>query len=174
LFIQQCCSIGKGLQLNARAGLFNNFINGGLFLVITFALKHPEPTVRVAGTEILIALIDHDTLLMRSQIFKAIQEKQKPLTDTLIELLLEETDLGVKAQMAEAIKVLLDPIANGQAIDAMNRGSGDYITRLRSTGLVGAGAEQFVQHFYDESAKKLFKPLKDLENRKSGKRSNLQ
>jgi protein phosphatase 4 regulatory subunit 3 len=163
LFIQQCCSIAKSIQLNVRAGLFNHFIGGGLFVVITYALKHPESNIRVAGTEILIALIDHDALLMRSQIFKALQEKQKPLTDTLIELLLDESDLGVKAQMAEAIKVLLDPIANAQSIasiDSLNRR--EVFPRIQNPG-----TDQFIQHFYDESAKKLFKPLKDLENRKS-------
>src|ERR1700712_1540748 len=94
VFIQQCCMIAKGLQPNVRAGLYSNFISAGLFHVITFALKHPDALVRVAGTEVLVALIEHDASMMRNQIFKALNEKQKPLTDTLIELLLVETDLG--------------------------------------------------------------------------------
>lgn len=167
LFIQQCCSIAKGLQPNARAGLFNNFINAGLFLVVTFALKHPEAMVRVAGTEILIALIEHDAVSMRGHIFKALQEKQKPLTDTLIELLLDEQDLGVKAQMAEAIKVLLDPHQNATSIEAMNRNNAEYM-RSRNPG-IGSGVDGFVQSFYDESAKKLFRPLRELEHRPNSK-----
>jgi protein phosphatase 4 regulatory subunit 3 len=167
LLIQQCCSVAKGLQMNARGGLFNNFLAAGLFQVIIFALKNPEATIRVAGCEILIAVIDHDTMSMRSQIFKSLQEKQKPLTDTLIELFLEEPDLGVRSQLAEVLKILLDPMANAQSMDALNRGNGEYLSKLRGPGFNGPGAEQFIQSFYDESAKKLFAPLEALGNRKS-------
>lgn len=166
IFIQQCCQIAKGLQANARQQLYQNFISTGLFNVITFALKHPDASVRVAGTDILVALIDHDALMMRGQIFKAINEHTKPLTDTLIELLLVEGDLGVKAQMADAIKILLDPNANIGSVEAIGRSNSDFMAKVRSTA---PQPENFVQEFYNESAKKLFKPLKDLENRKSGK-----
>ncbi|KAK5066493.1 Platinum sensitivity protein, partial [Cryomyces antarcticus] len=104
LFIGQCCAVAKNIQAGARAQLYQNLINGGLFNVITFALRHQDAAVRVAGTDVLVAMIDHDPLMMRSHVFKAISEREKPLTDTLIELLLVEVDLGVKAQMADAIK----------------------------------------------------------------------
>lgn len=167
LFIQQCCAIAKGLQQPGRTGLFNNFVQSGLFHVITFALRHPEAQIRVAGTDILIALIDHDNLFLRGQIFKAVNEKQKPLTDTLIELLLQEPDLGVKQQMADAIKVLLDPVLNTQSVDHLSRNNSDLLSKFRNPNLVSNGASEFVQVFYDESCKKLFKPLKDLNQRKT-------
>jgi protein phosphatase-4 regulatory subunit 3 len=165
IFIQQCCQIAKGLQANARQQLYQNFISTGLFTVITFALKHPDAAVRVAGTDILVALIDHDALMMRGQIFKAINDKTKPLTDTLIELLLVEDDLGVKAQMADAIKVLLDPNANIGSVEAIGRSNSDFLAKVRSTA---PQPENFIQEFYNASAKKLFQPLKNLESRDSG------
>jgi protein phosphatase 4 regulatory subunit 3 len=168
LFIQQCCAVAKNLQATARAALFTNFISHGLFTVITFALKHGDASVRVAGTDILVALIDHDALMMRGQIFNAIKEKQKPLTDILIELLLVESDIGVKAQMADAIKVLLDPNANSASMETFGRASnGEYMAKMRGIGQPTPQTEAFIQTFYDESARKLFKPLKDLEHRKS-------
>lgn len=165
IFIQQCCAIAKGIQPGARNGLFQNFIHAGLFRVINYALGHPDAAVRVAGTDVLVALIDHDAVMMRGHIFKALSEKTKPITDTLIELLLVETDLGVKAQMADAIKILLDPHANSQTMESMQvRGAGgDYMAKMRNPLI--PSADTFVQSFYDESAKKLFKPLKDLEGR---------
>jgi protein phosphatase-4 regulatory subunit 3 len=166
IFIQQCCQIAKGLQANARQQLYQNFISTGLFTIITFALKHPDAAVRVAGTDILVALIDHDAFMMRGQIFKAINDKTKPLTDTLIELLLVEDDLGVKAQMADAIKVLLDPNANIGSAEAIGRSNSEFLAKVRSTG--APQPENFIQDFYNASAKKLFKPLKDLETRESG------
>ncbi|KAF2235807.1 DUF625-domain-containing protein [Viridothelium virens] len=166
-FIQQCCAVAKNLQAQARASLYQNFIQGGLFAVITFALRHRDASVRVAGTDVLVALIDHDPLMMRSQIFKAINEKTKPLTDTLIELLLVEVDLGVKAQMADAIKVLLDPTANTASVDTLSRTNSDFLAKMRANGGAQPLADNFIQNFYDESAKKLFQPLKDLEKREN-------
>lgn len=168
LFIQQCCSIAKSLQAQSRAQLYQNFISSGLLDVIQYALKHRDAAVRVAGTDILVALIDHDALMVRSYIFKAIQEKSKPLTDTLIELLLIEVDLGVKSQMADAIKVLLDPNANSASIEALGRSNSDFLAKVRGQlPPMPPHTDSFIQNFYDESARKLFQPLKDLEGRTS-------
>jgi len=169
LFIQQCCAIAKSLQANGRAQLYQNFISNGLLEVIQFALKHQDASVRVAGTDILVSLIDHDALMVRSYIFKAIQEKSKPLTDTLIELLLIEVDLGVKAQMADAIKILLDPNANSASIEALGRTNSDFLAKMRGQLPSIPQTDSFIQNFYDESARKLFQPLKELESRESSK-----
>ena len=169
LFIQTCCAVAKNIQAASRAQLFGNFINGGLLNVVTYALQHSEAAVRVAGTDILVALIDHDPAMMRNYIFKAINEKSKPLTDTLIELLLVEVDLGVKAQMADAIKVLLDPTANAASMDMLGRTNGDFLAKVRPNAATAPQAETFIQNFYDDSAKKLFQPLKDLESKEDRK-----
>lgn len=166
-FIQQCCAIAKNLQAPARATLYTNFIQNGLLLVITFALLNGDASIRVAGTDILVAMIDHDASMVRSYIFKAIGEKKTPLTETLIELLLVEVDLGVKAQAADAIKILLEPQAPQPPQDGMPRANGDFLTKLRGAAPTTATTESFIQSFYDGSANKLFQPLKDLENRKS-------
>ncbi|QIX00065.1 hypothetical protein AMS68_005582 [Peltaster fructicola] len=171
LFIQNCCAISKSIQAQNRAQLYHNFIQHGLFDIIVFSLRHRDAALRVAGTDILVALIDHDPHMVRNHIFQAIKEKRKPLTDTLIELLLIEVDLGVKSQMADAIKILLDPSASQPPMDGMNhRGqNGEFIK-----GRPGAQAYQFAPHteafissFYEDSALELFQPLKDLEHRES-------
>lgn len=167
LFIQQCCAIAKSLPAGGRTQLYQNFIGSGLLEVIQFALKHQDASVRVAGTDILVSLIDHDALMVRSYIFKAIQEKSKPLTDTLIELLLIEVDLGVKAQMADAIKILLDPNANSASIEALGRTNSDFLAKMRGQLPSIPQTDSFIQNFYDESARKLFQPLKDLEGRQT-------
>ncbi|RMZ81323.1 hypothetical protein DV737_g2620, partial [Chaetothyriales sp. CBS 132003] len=94
LFLQQCAAIAKTLQLQSRASLLNNLIQHGLFNVIAFAVKHPSPSMRTTGIDILVALLDHDPNMMRGYMLKAVHEKRVPLTDTLIDLLHAETDLG--------------------------------------------------------------------------------
>jgi protein phosphatase-4 regulatory subunit 3 len=165
-FIQQCCAIAKNLQAPARASLYNNFIQNGLLSVITFALLHKDASIRIAGTDILVAMIDHDAGMVRSYIFKAIAEKRTPLTDTLIELLLVEVDLGVKAQASDAIKVLLEQQIV-PPVPEVARANGEILTKLRASASVNTQTETFIQNFFDGSAHKLFQPLKDLERRKS-------
>lgn len=170
-FIQSCCAIAKSLQAPPRAQLYTNFINHGLLNVITFAILNKDASVRVAGTDILVAMIDHDPGMVRAYIFKSISDKKTPLTDTLIELLLVEVDLGVKAQAADAIKVLLEPQQPPapQPNDGMARQNGEFLSKLRANPAPNPQTESFIQHFYDNSANKLFQPLKDLEKRESRK-----
>ena len=171
LFIQNCCSVAKTIQATSRAHLYNNFVQFGLFPVVMFALRHHDAAVRVAGTDILVSLIDHDPHMVRLQIFNAIKEKTTPLTDTLIELLLVEVDLGVKSQMADAIKILLDPSTTQAQMDMMNRAqNGDFVQKQRGSGphmAIAPQTEAFISNFYEDSAKRLFQPLKDLEHRPS-------
>ncbi|KIW16335.1 hypothetical protein PV08_06386 [Exophiala spinifera] len=168
-FLQQCAAIAKTLQMQARANLLNNFIAHGLFSVITFAVKHPEASMRTTGIDILVALLDHDPNMMRGYMLKAVHEKKTPLTDTLIDLLHAETDLGVKNQLADAIKILLDP--QPPSNDPMgNRQNSEFMTKLsRPPQMTDAQQkrEEFAQENFDRSCRKLFKPLKDLEFRES-------
>lgn len=165
LFIQQCCSIAKNLQAPGRAQLYQSLISGGLFSVITFALRHEDPAVRVAGTDVLVAMIDHDPSTMRSYIHKTPNEKAKPLTDTLIELLLVEGDPGVKAQVADALKILLDPAANTQTAETLGRTNGEFLAKMRTNIPTNTQTQSYIQSFYDEPARKLFQPLKNIEGR---------
>ncbi|KAL3433611.1 component of IIS longevity pathway SMK-1-domain-containing protein [Aspergillus tetrazonus] len=159
-FLHQCASIAKNLQVPERATLFANLISHGLFAVIAFAIKHPNPAIRTTGIDILVALLDHDPIMMRSYMLKAVNEKKTPLTDTLIDLLHTETDLGVKNQLADAIKVLLDPQVPIQA--AMAR-AGPEAAKVRPNIL----SDAFVQNHFEESSRRLFAPLKRLEDQSS-------
>jgi protein phosphatase-4 regulatory subunit 3 len=118
-----------------------------------------------------MALIDHDTLMMRGQVFKAVNDHQKPLTDILIELLLVETDLGVIMQMADAVKILLDPAANLQSLDAISRSNGDFFKMIKERGTGGnLQADGFAGELYKEGARKLFKPIVELESKENCER----
>lgn len=166
-FIQQCCAIAKNLQPQARQSLYGSFVQNGLLNVIIYALGQHDAAIRIAGTDILVAMIDHDPAMVRSHIFTAIADKRTPLTDTLIDLLLVENDLGVKAQAADAIKVLLDP--QQAPPDGAGRMTEQPLARYKSNTAVAQQTDSFIQDFYDNGAKKLFQPLKDLEKRESVK-----
>ncbi|KAI1498919.1 component of IIS longevity pathway SMK-1-domain-containing protein [Biscogniauxia marginata] len=168
LFIQQCCAIAKNLQPPARQTLYNNFLAHGLLQVINFGLKHQDVAVRVGATDILVSMIDHDPQMIRQTIYRQIHEKQPPLTDTLIDLLLVEVDLGVKSQISDALKVLLDQGPPPQA-EAFAKANSEYAARAASRLPPSADPQQdqFLTLFYENSAIKLFQPLIELEGRTS-------
>ena len=165
LFIQQCCAIAKNLQQPSRQQLYNNFLGHGLLSVINFALRHSDVGVRVGATDVLVSMIDHDPQMIRQTIFRQLSEKQQPLTNSLIDLLLVEADLGVKAQIADAIKVLLDPGPPTVPLEAMGKVGSDFASRLRP--IADPQHEMFLSKFYETSAKKLFQPLVDLNGKES-------
>ncbi|CAJ2501518.1 Uu.00g043710.m01.CDS01 [Anthostomella pinea] len=168
LFIQQCCAIAKNLQPPARQTLYNNFIAHGLLEVINFGLKHNDVAVRVGATDVLVSMIDHDPQMIRQTIYRQIHEKRAPLTDTLIDMLLVETDLGVKSQISDALKVLLDQGPPAQA-EAFAKANGEYAARAapRLPPSQDPQQDQFLTLFYENSAAKLFQPLTALEGRTS-------
>ncbi|EFE35130.1 uncharacterized protein ARB_06086 [Trichophyton benhamiae CBS 112371] len=164
-FLHQCMSIAKNLQAQSRGNLFANLINHGLFSVIAFAVKHPTPALRTTGIDILVVLLDHDPITMRGYMLKAFTDKKVSLTDTLIDLLHSEADLGVKNQLADALKVLLDPQPQMQELR-----SGEVV-KMRQGQQGGQGqaqiqphpvADAFMQNHFDSSAKRLFAPLTHL------------
>ncbi|KAM7185414.1 putative suppressor of mek1 protein [Rhypophila sp. PSN 637] len=161
LFIQQCCAIAKNLQPNARQALYNNFLSHGLLRVINFGLRNADVSVRVGATDILVSMIDHDPHMIRSTIYRQLQEKQPPLTETLIDLLLVEVDLGIKSQIADSLKILLEPAVPPEA-------RADFMgpqQRVRGLPPPDPQHDAFLNHFYDNSAARLFKPLIELENK---------
>ncbi|KAI0117191.1 DUF625-domain-containing protein [Daldinia grandis] len=166
LFIQQCCAIAKNLQPPARQTLYNNFLANGLLQVINFGLRHGDVAVRVGATDILVSMIDHDPQMIRAMIYRQLQEKQPPLTDSLIDLLLVEVDLGVKSQISDALKVLLDQGPPVQQ-ETFTKANGEYGVRAASRIPPSADPQQdnFLNTFYERSASRLFQPLINLEGR---------
>ncbi|KAM0284586.1 hypothetical protein ACHAQH_001952 [Verticillium albo-atrum] len=165
LLIQQCCSIAKNLQPPARQTLYNNFIAHGLLQVINFGLRSADVGVRVGATDILAAMIEHDPHMIRQTLYRQIQENHPLLTDSLVDLLLVEADLGVRSQIADALRVLLDQGPPVQAQEAFARANGEFPGKTRIPPATEANHELLLANFYEHSAKKLFRPLMALEGR---------
>lgn len=167
LFIQQCCAIAKNLQLQARQGFYSSLLNHGLLTVIHFGLRNFDVSVRVGATDILVSMIDHDPHMIRHTLFRQILAKQPPLTDTLIDLLLVEVDLGVKSQVSDALKVLLDTIPPGQLQEtSIKIVNGELQPRPRPVNQLNSleGQQQTIlEDFYGRSAVRLFRPLLQLD-----------
>ncbi|KAG5981497.1 hypothetical protein E4U55_002874 [Claviceps digitariae] len=164
LFIQQCCAVAKGIQTPARQSLYNNMIAHGLLQVVHFGLRHADVGVRVGATDILISMMDHDPQSIRQTVYRQMHDGQLSLVDSLIDLLLIEVDLGVKSQISDALKVLVDQGVPPPGPD-FTRVNGEFPAgRVRPQPLADPQQELFLIRLYERSAPKLFKPLFDLEH----------
>ncbi|KAK9453227.1 component of IIS longevity pathway SMK-1-domain-containing protein [Dipodascopsis uninucleata] len=152
-FIHQFCLISKNLQVQQRSSLYTNFINKNLFNVINFALTDSIPVVRIAGVELILSIIDHDPSLVRSAVLKTAGD-DSTVIDTIINLLLTESDFGVISQVSEALQVLLDP-SSGQPIDVLRK-TPDILLRHGSDD---PEIEMFLDSFYNKSVRRLFQKL---------------
>ncbi|CAK7205177.1 Platinum sensitivity protein [Sporothrix eucalyptigena] len=162
-FIQQCCAIIKNLQAPARMSLYSTFLSHGLLHVINFGLRNPDVSVRIGATDVLVSMIDHDPQMIRQTIYRQMHDESIQLTDTLIDLLHVEVDLGIKSQICDALKVLLDPVPIQVTVESgiSANGKEPQVTRRLQAD---PQQELFFGHFYEHSAVRLFKPLLDLEN----------
>ncbi|KKA28552.1 hypothetical protein TD95_002232 [Thielaviopsis punctulata] len=167
IFIQQCCSIAKNLEAPTRVSLYNNFIAHGLFNVVHYGLRHQDVSIRVGATEIMVSMIDHDPQMVRNTMYRQISENQPTLVDSLIDLLLVETDPGIKTQISDAIKVLLDTVVQNPAPTYAHimRMNPEAINQYKRQSEPHPQQEEFIKLFYSSSAERLFKPLIDIDKR---------
>ncbi|KAM0793606.1 hypothetical protein ACM66B_001039 [Microbotryomycetes sp. NB124-2] len=155
LFLQQFVLMAKNLQLQARAGFYRSLVDRGLLRVVEVALESSatgsNPTSKSATFGIFIALVDHDSNNVRGYSLRQKNAGKRPLIELIVDLFHNEQDLGLKAQMSEALRVLLDAVGEGVPFEVP--------PRIRQED---PEAEKFLQYFYDDCVSKLFKPLLDL------------
>lgn len=201
LFLQSFALMAKNLQLPLRAAFFRSLADRGLLRVIEMALTRDltrnDPQMRGAVIAILMSLVDHDSNNVRAYSLKRKNEgeaekearegtsgeagapagggQKKPLMEFLIELFIGEEDLGLKAQMSEALRVLVDAGGEGGPLEVRSLMLSSVTRRLMSASQApprmrqeDPEAEKFLQYFYDHCTGLLFKPLLDLPDRSPG------
>ncbi|KAK9464030.1 component of IIS longevity pathway SMK-1-domain-containing protein [Lipomyces oligophaga] len=155
-FLYQICLTAKHFPNNQRTILYSCFMKKGLLNVINFAFRDDLSNIRSAGTELILAILDHDPSLLRASSSKS-HSQHVAILDTMIDLLLSESDFGVISQISDAIQILLDPFS-GQVID-MFRKQSDMLPHQRSED---PEVEIFLDSFYSQFADKLFAKFKSI------------
>lgn len=92
--------------------------------------------------------------------------------EAIIEFLITESDLGIRTQLAESIKTILDPTANTPVLESMGRMNHEILAKMRSANQENQKTKELARAFYQGPlVRKLFQPLMDLEKRVSRKSS---
>ncbi|EHS64722.1 uncharacterized protein PGTG_22418 [Puccinia graminis f. sp. tritici CRL 75-36-700-3] len=188
MFLQQLCSMAKHLQAPSRISFFRSLAERGILKVIEFGLskenltnRNTDPSAEEEGStappktdevreeeamiksvvcEILMTIIDYDPSSVRGYCLKQRQEGTKTLAESLIELLISEADLGLKVQLTDALRTLLDMGGTGLGNPSTNMALAD------SNGLLKRDEdpdnERFLQFFYDHCVHVLARPFLQL------------
>eukprot|EP01113_Clastostelium_recurvatum_P016168 TRINITY_DN191_c2_g1_i1.p1 TRINITY_DN191_c2_g1~~TRINITY_DN191_c2_g1_i1.p1 ORF type:complete len:839 (+),score=228.39 TRINITY_DN191_c2_g1_i1:694-3210(+) len=112
LFLQEMCALAKNLQPPNRAAFYRSIVEQGLFEVFTIQLSDDaasngaDAAVKMSCTDIILATLSHDPSLLRS--FITNQRPDHPLLRNLILRFINDDDIGVKNQVVEILKVLID------------------------------------------------------------------
>ncbi|KAK3838428.1 MAG: component of IIS longevity pathway SMK-1-domain-containing protein, partial [Linnemannia elongata] len=160
LFTQQFCSIAKATQLPTRVGLYRTLSQTGLFHVFEAALGDPLPKIRMAGTEVFLAAMEHDPNLIRSYIVRQAEEKPpKQLMDIILNQFLVEEDVGIRLQFSEVIRSLLD-------INAAQTETGMPLA-LDVPANSDPDADKYLELFYMPYIAKFVSPLLELTEEKT-------
>ena len=80
----------------------------GLFALFEHTLGDADIAVRNASLSILFNSLEYDPSLVRSFCLAQFKQNQLPLIAFMIEQFLKETDVGLKSQNSECIRMLLD------------------------------------------------------------------
>ncbi len=155
MFLQQLCSMGKTIQLPARMALYHTLVQWGLIDVIEWALSRGDVQLRNAAAEMLMLVIEYDANNVRMHILNERDKKVKTLMSVLIDLLHAEGDMGLKAQIVEVLRILLD-CADGPANGVPNAFAQSLDGKQR------ADPERFLTSFYEDDANHLFAPIQRL------------
>jgi protein phosphatase-4 regulatory subunit 3 len=168
ILIQQLCAMGKQVQLPARISLYRSLVDWGLLRVLEWALQQnsAETRLRNAAAEVLLTIIEYDANSVRAHILVQAEHKlSTPLSTLLIDSLHAEQDLGLKTQMAEAMRVLFDTGIEGAA------SAGNAVVQsLAAAAAAAAGskakdeADRFLTFIYESDIERLFSPLSTLPN----------
>lgn len=105
--LQEFCSMAKNLQVLQRAQFYRKLVEYNLFGVLELTLGHVKRKLRLSGVEIANGLISQESHLCRTQMM--MQTPKCGLMGLLIDQLFSDNDAGMKGQLAELIRLLLDP-----------------------------------------------------------------
>ncbi|KAI8851481.1 component of IIS longevity pathway SMK-1-domain-containing protein [Chytridium lagenaria] len=152
LFLHEISTIAKNLQISSRAAFYRALGQHGLFAIFEYTLADEDISIRLAATAILWSILEHDPALIRSFCVAQVKQKTTPLIEFIVTRFLNESDTGVKSQLADIIRVLLDT-SGADVTDGV----------ITHTG-TDSDSEEFLNNFYESFMAKLAAPVLNLDS----------
>lgn len=102
-------NIVKNVQLVQRIEFYKEAIDKGLLKMIQFSIKNDIEYVenRLLTTEIIMSIVEQDVSLFQSDTMDA--QFDSTILQMLIDILINDQNIGLKTQAFEALKIILNP-----------------------------------------------------------------
>jgi len=109
LFLQELFDIVKQLPEQTRTYFYRAVTEAGFFETFAGALADSDRKIRNASTDCLSACLTHNPSPIRRFMVEHKGDGDKMLLPLLVKVLVEDEDTGLKSQVAEIIRLLIDP-----------------------------------------------------------------
>ncbi|KAI9350073.1 component of IIS longevity pathway SMK-1-domain-containing protein, partial [Zopfochytrium polystomum] len=150
-FFLELCSVVKNMQVGTRNSFYRSMGQHGLLSIFEFTLADSNVAVRLSATAILSSILDHDASLVRSFCLAQTKQSAAPLVEFIIGRFLEEPDLGLRSQLSEIIRILLDTSGLDSSEGISTHAAGD------------ADSDEFLNLFFEKYMSKLAEPILALD-----------
>lgn len=106
--LHQLMLMGKQVQQQHRQTLYRTLIEHGLLFACEWAISSSDKQLLNQGAEMIAIILEHDMNAVRSHSLRENDAKRRTIAQEICDLLIRSNDLGLKSQMADAIRTLLD------------------------------------------------------------------
>lgn len=149
MFLHELSVTVKSLHIQSKLEFFRSLASHGLFAIFEYTIGDKDIEIRIAIIALLANILENESALVRSFCLAQSKQNQKTLIETVIERLIEEPDSGLRSQLSEIIRMIIDTAR----IDAVSDGIVQHTTE----------AEDFLQLFYDSYVTQLAQPIMELD-----------
>lgn len=157
LFLQQLCAMGKLIQLPVRISLYRTLTDWGLLNVLQLALDRLGQAARNAAAEILMTIIEYDANSVRAHVISQVEQNGRPLVSMMIDMLQNETDPGLRTQIAEAMRIIFDVASDGGPMATQAQ-----VLSVQGLNKAKADPDRFLTWIYEAEIGRLCSPFNTL------------
>ena len=149
LFLYELSVAVKSLHVQSKLEFFRSLASHGLFAIFEYTIGDKDIDIRIAIIALLTNILEHEAALVRSFILAQSKQYQKTLVGNVIDRILEETDSGLRSQLSEIIRMMIDTAR----LDAATEGIVQHTSE----------SEDFLQLFYEHYVSQLAQPILSLD-----------
>jgi protein phosphatase-4 regulatory subunit 3 len=148
MFLHELSVTVKGLHVQSKVEFFRSLASHGLFAIFEYTIGDEDIDIRIAIISLLTNILENEAALVRSFCLAQAKQNQKTLMETVIERLVGETDSGLRSQLSEIIRMMIDTTR----VDAVSEGIVHHTS----------DAEDFLNLFYENYVSQLAHPIMSL------------
>jgi protein phosphatase-4 regulatory subunit 3 len=118
IFIQELCNLAKALKVSNRILFYQTLSKFGFCDIFELALGSKDVLVRLSVVNIIDCVLSHDPSLIRWYILS--QKPNYSFFNNLISTFLHDLEMGIRVQLAEILRILIDTTNMDESFDKEN------------------------------------------------------